>query len=314
MTRASRDQLEQLVGQVEPGGRLVRARRLRGGVGARMDVLDIERADGTRTKVSLRRFPRDNRSSQPEHVAHEYRILQLVERTAIASPQPLLLDATGELFGVPAMALTYLPGAPVYQPHNVATWAEQLARALLAVHAVTPRTHDLSWLGTHLGDGIREELATRRARARGHSALAHEVHAALVKKIDRVAWPEPTFVHDDYWPGNTVWYHGRLTGVIDWTHAEVGDPRTDVSQCCLDLTMILDLEAAATFRAAYQRLAPRPLPDLWSFDLLRGLRALLSYQFWLAGYHDAGLTHVTKRRARSRIESFLRRALAAATR
>jgi aminoglycoside phosphotransferase (APT) family kinase protein len=158
--------------------------------------------------------------------------------------------------------------------------------------------------------GIRKELETRRERAHQHGALAREVHAALVSEIDRVTWPEASFVHDDFWPGNTVWYRGRVTGVIDWTHAEVGDPRTDVSQCSLDLAMILDFGAAEAFREAYQEMAPRRLPDLWYFDLLRGLRALLSYEHWLPGYHDAGLAHVTKRRARSRIESFLRRARA----
>lgn len=60
-----------LVQQLEPGGRLVRARRLRGGIGARMDALDIECKDGTRRKVTLRRFTRQNSGSQPERVALE---------------------------------------------------------------------------------------------------------------------------------------------------------------------------------------------------------------------------------------------------
>ena len=275
-----------------------------------MDALTIERADGTRTRVSLRRFLRDNRSSQPKHVGHEYSVLQLVEKAGIPAPRPLLLDSEGDLLGVPTIVLTYLPGAPVYIPRDVGSWAEELARALLRIHAVTPARFDLSGLGVHLRDGIREELENRREFALEHGALAREVHAVLVTEIDRITWPEATFVHDDYWPGNTVWRSGRLTGVIDWTHAELGDPRTDVSQCSLDLAMIIDLDAARTFREAYQANAAASLPDVWYFDLLRGLRALLSYQHWLAGYHDAGLTHVTQSHARTRIEAFLRAALA----
>ncbi len=284
-------------------------RRLRGGVGAQMHRLSIARADGTRRSVTLRRFPRDNRSSLPEHVEHEYRVLQLVEDTCIPAPRPLLLDAHGELFGVPSIALTYLPGGPVYRPRNLDVWADQLAGALLTIHAVTPHRFDLSMLGVQLQDGVRRELEMRRPYAQKHSSLARSVHVALVENIDRVAWPEATLVHDDFWPGNAIWYRGRLTGVIDWTHAEVGDPRTDVAQCRLDLAMILDRVAAVRFRDAYQARTVTPLPDLWYFDLLRGLRALLSYEFWLPGYHDAGLTHVTKRRARSRIEASLHAAL-----
>jgi aminoglycoside phosphotransferase (APT) family kinase protein len=298
-----------LVERLAPGGRLVRTRRLRGGVGARMHVLDIERADGTRFKASLRRFVRHHRYSTPEHVAHEYRILQLVEEVSIPAPRPLLLDAQGRLFGVPAMVLTYLPGAPVYLPRNVTSWAQELARALLAVHAVTPERFDLSWLSVHLRDGMREEIARRAEPAREGGRLAREVHAVLEAEIDRISWPEPTFVHDDFWPGNTVWRFGRLLGVIDWTSAEVGDPRADVSQCRIDLAFILGLDAADAFLEAYQAGAPQPLPDIWYFDLFRGLRALLSYEHYLPGYHDAGLTHVTPPVARERIEAVLRRAL-----
>ena len=274
-----------------------------------MDVLDIERSDGTRVKVSLRRFPRENRSSRPEHVAHEYKVLQLVEQAGIPAPRPLLLDAEGDLFGVPAIALTYLPGAPVYEPRNVHSWTSELARALLGIHAVTPERFDMSWLHVQMRDGIRETIETDRPRVLVHSALAREVHSALEAEIDRIQFLSPTFVHDDYWPGNTVWFRGQLTGVIDWTHGELGDPRSDVAQCRIDLALINGFDVADTFVAAYQSLSQGSLRQLWFFDLLRGLHALLSYEHWFTGYQDAKLTHVTKRRIRSRIEAGLRRAL-----
>ena len=307
--RAWRSTLAQVIQRLAPGGRLVRSRRLRGGVGARTDLLEIEEANGTRRKVTLRRFVRSNRSSQPEHVAHEYRVLELIERLDIPAPRPLLLDAHGELAGAPAMVLTYLPGAPVYRPRNVTAWAEQLAAALLRIHGVTPTRADLSWLSVQLRDGVLRELDQRREHAYRHGALAREVHTALVDDIDSIEWPEATLVHDDFWPGNTVWHRGRLTGVIDWTHAEMGDPRTDVAQCRIDVALIIDQRAADAFLAAYQRLAPARLPQLWYFDLLRGLRALLSFEFWLQGYHDAGLSYVTPPYFRRRIRAFLRGAL-----
>ncbi len=301
--------LARLVERLVPGGRLVRTRRLRGGVGARMDVLDIERADGTRTRVTLRRFTRENRSSRPEHVAHEYEVLRLLEKLDIPAPRPIALDAQGDILGVPAMALTYLPGRPVYRPRQVVRWAEQLAQALVRVHAVTSANADLSWLHVQLRDGVWEELDKRREFVQQHGALAREVHAALVDEIDHVEWSAGTLVHDDFWPGNTIWRSGRLIGVVDWTHAEVGDRRTDVSQCRIDLALIIDQAAADVFLAAYQAMAPQPLRQVWYFDLLRGLRALLSYGFWLEGYHDAGLTYVTPSYFRRSIRAFLRRAL-----
>jgi aminoglycoside phosphotransferase (APT) family kinase protein len=81
-----------------------------------MDVLDIERADGSRCKVSLRRFVaghEGHEASTPEEVRREFEILRLVESAGIPAPRPILLDAEGEYFGVPAIVMSYLPGRPV---------------------------------------------------------------------------------------------------------------------------------------------------------------------------------------------------------
>ncbi len=298
-----------LVEELAPGGRMVRARRLRGGLGARMQVLDIERADGTRLKVSLRRFVRAHRFSTPDHVAHEYRILQLIEEAGIAAPRPLLLDAEGRMFGVPAIVLTYLRGRPLYASRDVSSWVGQLAQALLSIHALTNDDVDLSWLSLYDREGMRKEIGRREEQARERGSLAREVHAVLNAEIDRIRWLEPVFVHDDFWPGNTVWRYGRLVGVIDWTSAELGDPRADVSQCRADIALSLGRDEADAFLEAYQARAAQPLPDVWYFDLFRGLRALIYYEQWLEGYHDAGLMHLTSALARERIEAFLRAAL-----
>ena len=121
---------------------------------------------------------------------------------------------------------------------------------------------------------------------------------------------EPTLVHDDFWPGNTVWLRNKLNAVIDWSEAEVGDPRADVSQCRIDLTAMHSEEYAEAFLDAYQRSRPGgPLPDIWFFDLFRGLRALGSLERWLLGYHDIGLSHLTLEPMIARLEQFLRKAL-----
>jgi aminoglycoside phosphotransferase (APT) family kinase protein len=299
-----------LIERLEPGGRLVRSRRLRGGVGARMDALDIERADGTRRKVTLRRFTRPRSISRPERVALEYRKLQFVEQAGIPAPRPLLLDAEGDLFGVPGIVLTYLPGAPLYLPRDVESWTAQLAAAMLRIHAVTPETHDLSFLpGQRPRDFLRDTLEEDVPRVKDHSALARDAHAALLAEIDRIDWSRPTLVHEDFWPGNTVWYRGRLTGVIDWTAARVGDRREDVAQCALDLLLINGVDVAETFVRAYESQAGGPVEHPWFFALLRGLHALLSYEFWFDGYQDAQLPHMTKHHIRSGIEASLRRAM-----
>jgi len=300
--------LAALVDRLAPGGRLVRTRRLPGGLGCRMDVLDIERADGSRWKVSLRRFVREHRFSTPEHVTHEFEVLRLVESAEIPAPRPLLLDAKGQYFGVPTLVLSYLPGRPLFASKNVGAWTDGLARALHTVHAVTRRRFDPSRLNVYLRDGMRERIEQWRDAVQT-DPLTAEIHRVLETGLESIDFSAPTLVHDDYWPGNTVWYRGRLVGIVDWTSAEVGDPRADVAQCRVDLVFSHGIKVADAFREDYERLAGRSLRDLWYFDLLRGLGALLQYEQWLEGYHDLGLRHLKAADVDARLRAFLRRAL-----
>jgi aminoglycoside phosphotransferase (APT) family kinase protein len=252
--------MARLVERLSPGGHLVRMGRLRGGIGTRMHVLDLEGADGGRRKVTLRRFVPGHHYATAEHIAGEFAVLRLVRSAGIAAPEPLLLDAEGDLFGVPAMVLSYVPGRPLYTPRDERAWVGQLAGALLPLHAMTPDRFDLSTLEVRLVDAMREQLARRAEMTRAHGELAREVHAALTQNLDRIEWPGPCLTHDDYWLGNTVWYRGRFAAIIDWTPAKLGDPRADVAQCRVDLAISHDRDVADAFLDAYQEQALRPLP------------------------------------------------------
>lgn len=308
--RAKPGSLARLVEELAPGGRLVRMRRLRGGLGSRTHLLNIKGAAGDRCQAVLRRYlPSAHQKLTPERATREFEILRIIEAAGIPAPRPVLLDADGRHFGVPAMVLSYLPGRPLFASRDVQAWIDGLARALQAVHAVTPERFDLSDLQVYLRDGMRQEIEHQRERAAAGEPLAQEVHAVLDAELDRIDWPAPSLVHDDYWPGNTVWYRGQLVGIIDWTQAELGDPRADVAQCRVDLVLSHGMDVADAFLGSYQAAAPQPLPDIWFFDLFRGLRALFSYERWLIGYHDLGLTHLSAAATGARLRAFLQRAL-----
>jgi aminoglycoside phosphotransferase (APT) family kinase protein len=299
------------IDHLSPGATLVRKRRLRGGLGADMHVVNIETAGGARSRFVLRRYrPGEHDNSTPEHAEREYRTLGLLEAASVPAPKPLVLDAEGRFFGVPALALSYLPGRSFPTRVDAARLTHGLAAALLRVHAVTPDRFDLSWLPAYAADELRMKVERRREAA-GGEPLAQQIWDFLDVEEPRVGRLPLCLVHEDFWPGNTVWYRGRLAGIVDWTTAEVGDPRVDVAQCRLDLTISHGIEVADAFLDAYQRLAKAPVPEMRFFDLLYGIRALAHYESWLRGYHDAGLQHLTAAIAGERLRAFLRRALAA---
>jgi len=275
-----------------------------------MNVMRIETSAGARCSVVLRRYVPGWRNSTPERASFEFDVLGLVESAGIPSPRRLLLDAEGHYFDTPAMVLSYLPGRSFFSPAHLSRWTDGLARGLALVHAVTPDHYDLSWLPGDPVQDIRAEIDHRREQLPDMEALGHEAFAALQDQLDRVQRWQSCLIHDDYWPGNTVWYRGRLTGVIDWTDAKLGDPRADLSQCRADLVLSHGIGEADAFLQAYQRHASAAPPDMAFFDLLRGLRALIYYKQWLQGYHDAGLTHLNWNGVEERLRSFVRRALA----
>jgi aminoglycoside phosphotransferase (APT) family kinase protein len=141
--------------------------------------------------------------------------------------------------------------------------------------------------------------------------LARDAYDALLAHAGSVEETPRCLAHSDFWPGNTVFSRGRLAAVIDWSGAGVGDRRSDLSQCRADLVVSHGLEVADAFLDAYLLHNKSRLPDMPFFDLMLGLRALVYYETWLKGYHDAGQTHLTPATVGERLRAFMRRALAA---
>ncbi|MEI8412032.1 MULTISPECIES: phosphotransferase [unclassified Kribbella] len=52
--------------------------------------------------------------------------------------------------------------------------------------------------------------------------------------IDRIAGVHTTLVHGDLGPEHVRVHEGRITGVIDWTDAHIGDPGLDLAWCLID--------------------------------------------------------------------------------
>jgi aminoglycoside phosphotransferase (APT) family kinase protein len=185
-----------------------------------------------------------------------------------------------------------------------------LARALHSVHAVTAERFDLAWLEVEDRAHIQDRLAEMRLKPA--DPQTEEVAEFLLGSLEAVELTQRTLVHFDYWPGNTVWYRGRLAGIIDWSGARLGDPRINVAQCRIDLVFTHGMDVADAFSVDYEQIAGRPLSNLWFFDLYRGIDALEQYEHWLEGYHDAGLRHLVAADIGARLRAFLRRALAEA--
>lgn len=297
-----RNSILRMLEDLYPGARLVSTRRLRGGLAAQTHSARIELADGTRKTLVLRR-----KANGAERIPRHYRTLEVLDAMQVPAPKPIALDISGRYFDVPTMVIEHA-GYPLIRPHDKSSWVAQLAQALHRVHQVTPENADLA----HLLEPLPQNPSTPPPPPES-DVLLQKVGASLSSFAEKVAPLPRTLVHDDYWPGNTVWRHQRLTAIIDWDGAKIGDPRTDVAQCRIDLTFIAGPAAADAFLREYEAAHGGPIEDIWYFDLACFQRGYGWFERWHDGYADIGIDWTSPKEMGAAARQFAARALTART-
>ncbi|MGB7654586.1 MAG: phosphotransferase [Novosphingobium sp.] len=114
----------------------------------------------------------------------------------------------------------------------------------------------------------------------------------------------PQLVHGDFRLGNLMFEHGRLTGVLDWELAHLGDPHEDLAFGCMTVWRFsrpdrpgYGLGTLADLFAAYEAASGTPIePDRFRFwtiyrTLWWALGCLQMGTFWRAG-HDRSVERV----------------------
>jgi aminoglycoside phosphotransferase (APT) family kinase protein len=194
-----------------------------------LDALGLEGArlesaitDATDTRVwqvstgdrslAVRQF----RESQWRTMGAELEALRLANKGGI--PVPAVI-ATGAVSGrFPAMAMEWIPGQMVgevilRQPHLAARLGASAGRLLACIHRLPAGEVSV----------IDRVDADRR---QGSDSTAEEILA----RIARIPPIGQSILHLDYHPLNLMAVGGRLSGVLDWTNAAIGDPRLDVAR------------------------------------------------------------------------------------
>ena len=262
--------LEQVANEIVPGGTLLRAWDLTGGISAEMTALEVEGPDGTRSCMIVRQHGEADRQGNPNIATDEFRLLQILHAEGVAAPAPLHLDASGQILPQPFLVIEYLEGEIDFAPADLDGALRQLAAHLARIHRIDPTIHDLSFLPR------ASETWTRRLGRR-----PAEVDASLdqgrIRDALQAAWPLPgqnpsVLLHGDYWPGNALWRDGRLVAVLDWEDAQTGDPLADLANARVEMVWIFGPEAVETFTRHYLSLTGIDNAHLPYWDLCAALR------------------------------------------
>ena len=300
--------LETLIDRFAPGSRLIAAQPLTGGLSAGITGITVERPDGEREELVLRIQARRSFEFDPAATGRMHHTLLTLSPILPFVPEPVWLDADGDLFGTPCLVMRRLPGKPVCVQDFGSVYAVKAAARLAAIHAAGAAAGDLSFL-PEFNRWVEWELEHPPEQPDG------PLQEARIRKILASAWPpdavnRTVLLHGDFWPGNLLWEDDRLTGVIDWEETALGDPLADLAIARLDTLFVFGRDSMDDFTRRYFAAAPGVDPGkLPYWDLYAALRPANELHEWAAGWLDLGRPDITLETMQAGHASFLGEAL-----
>ncbi len=190
----------------------------------------------------LRRDPEASLLETERNV--EFRVYQALQSTGVPVPEVFWLETDPRWLERPFFVMARVPGVTSPQTligvafggHHEAI-AQQKVEILARIHALDWRDLGLDFLGPPDGPAACAETEIERwetiMRAQAlEPQPALELALAWLRAHRPVA-PRITLVHADYRTGNFLVEGGRITGVLDWEMAHLGDPIEDLAWVCL---------------------------------------------------------------------------------
>lgn len=251
-------------------------RRLRGGIASATHLLAAGDA-----QFVLKRYP-----SRPELVEAEWRGLVIANDAALPVPAAIAVDSAGEWFESPALVMSRIAGRGDLAPRNTDSYVEDVSEVLARVHAVPVESavglRTLEPSSRALDEEVPEGLLPRNTLMQVREAIAvlPEIAAGEAK----------TFCHGDCHPGNLLWRRGRLTGLIDWSHACTGFRWWEMASMRLELALFTDWDVAAEVQRRYEARVGLHSQDQALWDLFSVHAAHRWAHAWLEGYQEQGRT------------------------
>jgi aminoglycoside phosphotransferase (APT) family kinase protein len=195
-------------------------------------------------RVVVRRPPRPPYAESAHDVLREARLLQDLHGAGLRVPKVLAMVQDTDVLGVPFVVMDYVAGHPISrtvphvldEPAEHARIAKELVDALVELHAVDVSAGPLAQIGRPTG------YLERQLRRFG--SIWAEIAARPIPDLDTVtewltkhrpATTQTTLVHGDYRLGNVLFAPSapaRLTAVLDWEMATLGDPLADLGYLC----------------------------------------------------------------------------------
>ena len=214
------------------------------------DALEIELLQGGRSNLTyrlttptaswvVRRPPLGVVAPSANDVRREFTVLRALERSSVPVPRAVHLCEDAAVIGAPFLVMTFVEGTTIRSPEDgaalgglAADCTRLLIDQLARLHVIDPGEVGLTDFGTPQGYLGRQVSRWWRqwdiVRTRKLDAIS-ELHDRLARSIPPVG--RSALVHGDFRIDNVLFDHEftRVTAVLDWEMATLGDPLADLA-------------------------------------------------------------------------------------
>ncbi len=205
----------------------------------------------------------------------EYAVLDAASALGLPVPKVCWLELSGKVLDRPFFVMERVPGVPTPPTFPAAYPAEMRARTTEDFVALLARIHGADWRARTLdvlddpGPGVEPARHAVAHWRRVYEQERIEAHPILERGF---LWLErnlpsadrTTLVHGDYRSGNYLHDEtGRITAILDWEMAHLGDPHEDLGWACMPYWSCegraCGLEPEAALLERYERASGTPV-------------------------------------------------------
>ena len=205
-------------------------------------LVDARGADGSERPLVIRRSAAAGTVEETRR-DHEYAVLRAIEGSGLPVPRVYWVEDAGSALGRPYLVMERMPGSPPGRLGEAAraSVARQIGEWLARLHALEVEPPEGLGVAADAADATRAELARWHGlyerRRRSPVPILGGLFAWLERRVPgggaatRLLWGDAS-------PFNVLVERDRVTALLDWEFAHVGDPLEDLGVAvwsCLDL-------------------------------------------------------------------------------